>query len=74
MEDRVTKDRPGLSGVEGLKISRKKLVVKLAYAGESISDKIIDVKLDGSWLSVNEADLEPSAELGARPSSGSRRE
>jgi hypothetical protein len=39
-------------------MSRRKLVVKLAYAGESISDRIKDVKLDGSVLSVNEAERE----------------
>lgn len=38
----------GSSGVYGLKLSLKKLVVRLEYAGESISDNISDVKLDGS--------------------------
>ena len=61
-------------GVEGLNISRRKDVVKFAYAGESISDRINEVKLDGSLLSVNEAELESSGELGVRPRRGSRSE
>lgn len=60
--------------MEGLNISRRKYVVKFAYAGESISDRIKDVKLDGSILSVNEAEPVSSGELGVRPRRGSRSE
>ena len=63
---------PGLSGVEGLNLSRMKLVVKFAYAGESISDRIKWVKLEGSMLKVNEGEVLPSG--GGRLRRGDRRE
>jgi len=46
---------PDLSGVDGLKTSLKNEVVRFAYAGESIKERTIDVKLDGNMLSAKPA-------------------